>query len=169
MRVMPLVALLVTLSACGSGGTYTQEEVDALIEKAVADALQAEPEAPSTTETPTTTSTTRATTTTTRPTTTTFVLPSLSEFEVELVIVNKECFGSAGCNVTFQPVLYYDGPDIPDDVEYRLVYEVRGGEDGTLVFYLDLEGTMYSWNDEHIQIARSSDELTVEVVRVLER
>lgn len=161
MRSALVVSLLWLVAACGSGdGLYTQEEVDALIEEAVAEAL-----ASTTTDPPTT----EAATTTSPSTTPTAATADLADFMVELIVVEKQCFGSAGCNVTIEPELFYDGPPLPSSARYTLVYEVQGGEDGPLTFNIDIEGDSYSYDQELISTARSEDELTVELVRLLSR
>ena len=95
-------------------------------------------------------------------------LPEFSDFDVELIIIEKQCFGSAGCLITFEPDLYYDG-SAEVRGQYILVYEVHGGEDGTLIFNIVISGDEYVISEEHISTAHEADELSTTVVRLLER
>jgi len=55
--------------------------------------------------------------------------PSPRDFTLFIRILKKECFGSAGCNVTFRINPTYDGPTLPDDQKLTVTYEVTGGEE----------------------------------------
>ncbi len=93
----------------------------------------------------------------------------LEDFEMELIVIEKVCFGSAGCNITVQPELFYGGPPLAPGDTYTLIYEVYGSEDGTLTFNLKITGEQYTVEDERISTAHQSDELTAAVVRILDR
>lgn len=83
---------------------------------------------------PTTSTTTQPTTSTTSSTTTTTAapyVPTPGDFTVGVIEVERSCFGSAGCNVTFRPDPKYNGPPLPAFDRYTVVYEVHGSEDPT--------------------------------------
>jgi hypothetical protein len=95
---------------------------------------------------------------------------SPNDFTLKVRILQKECFGSAGCNITFQiKVAEYGGPDDLGEQRFRVVYEVRGGEDGPQTNNLIFEGDSYSYDEEEmIQTSSSSRRLTAKVVEVVE-
>jgi len=96
-----------------------------------------------------------------------YLEPTITDFQVELLITNKECFGSAGCNVYFQPDLYTDF-NVKHD--YLLIYEVHGGEDGPLTFNLTIHNdSTYTYSEERVSTARSSDVLTITIVRLVSK
>jgi hypothetical protein len=76
-----------------------------------------------------------ATTAATRPETTqpplaTIAEPTGKDFRLGIKILEKSCFGSAGCNITYRIEVAYDGPTLDPDRTYEVIYEVRGGDDG---------------------------------------
>lgn len=95
---------------------------------------------------------------------------SPSDFKLKVRTLQKQCFGSAGCNITFQiEVVEYGGPDDLGEQRFRVVYEVRGGEDGPQTNNLIFEGDGYSYEEEEtIQTSSSSRRLTAKVVEVVE-
>jgi hypothetical protein len=76
---------------------------------------------------------TRDTETTTTTTTTyarTPYVPKPEDFELEVQVLEQQCFGSAGCNVTFQIGVAYNGSTIYDgEGPYTVVYGVTGTDD----------------------------------------
>lgn len=75
--------------------------------------------------TETTTSTTTTTTTTRQP-----YVPQPADFELEVKILEQECFGSAGCLVTFRLSVAYNGGTIYDgEGPYTVVYSLTGTDD----------------------------------------
>lgn len=76
----------------------------------------------------------RATETTTSTTTTTTTrqpyVPQPADFELEVKILEQECFGSAGCLVTFRLSVAYNGGTIYDgEGPYTVVYSLTGTDD----------------------------------------
>ena len=78
----------------------------------------------------------------------------------------KECFGSAGCNVTYQvDATWFQ--DFDPSVTYDLTYEVRGGEDGPVVNTMTIDGDNFTHEtDELIQTRSSKTKLTALVTSV---
>jgi hypothetical protein len=74
----------------------------------------------------------RATTTTHRPTTTTTEAPYVpvpADFTLTPVVTRKQCFGSAGCNVSYtMDVAYNSLEPLDEHADYAVTFEVRGGE-----------------------------------------
>ena len=65
------------------------------------------------------------TTTTTRPP----VLPTPEQFKLDVVIVEKDCFGSAGCNVMYDIDPSYTGPESLLGTSFTVVYQIDGGRE----------------------------------------
>lgn len=84
--------------------------------------------------------------------------PDPKDFKLTVKVLKKQCFGSAGCNVTYRVKVGYDGPELDPDVTYELTYEVRGVEDGPAVNTLELTGDEYETDKE--EYASTSSEST---------
>ncbi|MGW8951340.1 hypothetical protein [Streptomyces sp. NPDC055709] len=94
--------------------------------------------------------------------------PTNEEFTITLKTTQKQCFGSAGCNVTVEPELTYNGlvPANPDKT-YSITYEVRGGEDGAIVQTLELtDQDQVSYQPINLSTTKSSAKLTAKVTDV---
>lgn len=55
--------------------------------------------------------------------------PVAKDFKLTVKTLTKQCFGSAGCNVTYRILVAYSGPDLDPSKSYDVLYTVRGGED----------------------------------------
>lgn len=88
-------------------------------------------------------------------------------FKVGIKVLEKKCFGSAGCNVTFRIEPEYLGTvDLPSDGTVEVFYEVKGGEDPLLNNFTIEDGQASYDSEERIQTASSDDELTGVVTSV---
>jgi hypothetical protein len=95
--------------------------------------------------------------------------PKVEDYQLELIVIEKQCFGSAGCLITVRPDLAYGGFPTPSGKEYMLVYEIIGGEDGVEIFNLTIhDDGQYTFRDLTISTAHKDDELTVEIVELLD-
>jgi hypothetical protein len=76
-----------------------------------------------------------------------------SDLEITLEVTEKQCFGSAGCNVTVEPTLT---PNTLAAIAggYRVTYEISGDQDGPVIETLsvDTDGT-YSYETSTISTA----------------
>jgi hypothetical protein len=54
------------------------------------------------------------------------VVPKAKDFKLSVKTLSKQCFGSAGCNLTYRVDVSL-AKTLDPDVEYEVVYEVRGG------------------------------------------
>jgi hypothetical protein len=73
---------------------------------------------------------TETTTTTTTTTTRQPYVPRPEDFELEVQVLEQQCFGSAGCNVTFRIGVAYNGGTIYEgEGPYTVVYSVTGTDD----------------------------------------
>lgn len=78
------------------------------------------------------------TTTTTAP----YDDPRPEDFTIEVIVLSESCFGSAGCNVTYEIevgwLLHLD-----PSMTYQLTYEVTGSEYGTSTDTVEITGEEY--------------------------
>lgn len=100
----------------------------------------------------------------------TYHQPTAGDFKLAVKVLEKKCFGSAGCNVTYRVDLTYTGASPLDpDTTYELTYEVRGLEDSA-IGTMRITGDQYE-HDEHEfgSTSSSSKKLSVIVVDVAAR
>lgn len=94
--------------------------------------------------------------------------PTKAHFKLTPKILSKKCFGSAGCNLTYRILIDYTGPDLDPTVEYEVLYEVRGGEDGPATNTLTVSGDQSSVDEEeHVSTKSAKSTLTAVVTDVL--
>jgi hypothetical protein len=96
--------------------------------------------------------------------------PSTSDFKVKIKVVKKQCFGSAGCNVTYRIDPEYVGDDpLPTSGSTEVTYEVSGGEDGPAIntFTVDDTGTAHFDETEDASTSSQSKKLKAEVTEVV--
>lgn len=86
------------------------------------------------------TTTVAASSTTTRPTASTAStastttapphVPTPADFTIEIIELERSCFGSAGCNIVYRINPSYIGPPVSgaDSKTYTVIYEVQGGD-----------------------------------------
>jgi hypothetical protein len=90
------------------------------------------------------------------------------DFKVSLKILTKQCFGSAGCNVTFRIKPAFVGAlDMPSSGTTEVTYKVKGGDDPLVnTFTIDEDGTAHFDSEESISTPRSSAKLKAVVTDV---
>lgn len=87
-----------------------------------------------------------------------------------LQVRSKECFGSAGCNLTVQIDPSYVGSQDVSEGSWDITYEIRGGVDGPIVETMTLESGSFSFPEEQLVSTRSSGtKLKAVVIRVQTR
>lgn len=136
-RILGVVAALLLAVAGCAGGSQRAGSTDT-----------ATPVATQTTEA---TDAGETTETTTAPT---YSVPKAKDFKVTIKVREKQCFGSAGCNVTYRVELAWNQSYDPA-VTYDVTYEVRGGEDGPVVNTLTVTGDEYQRDSEELVSTRS--------------
>jgi hypothetical protein len=116
-----------------------------------------------------TTATTEATTWKPSPTTTAPPpLPSPDDFVIGVNVLEKKCFGSAGCLVTYQIKPIYVGKrEIRSTEEFTVVYEVSGGEEPQVSRFTVSGGSMSYEREESIRTPSSKSELAAAVTQVI--
>lgn len=92
--------------------------------------------------------------------------PKVTEFALTPKVTDKECFGSAGCNVGVKVDVTYAGPALSDDDTWLITYEITGDEDGPAIGSLELTGTVYEVNDEFLQTKTSKTKISIKVTDV---
>lgn len=99
---------------------------------------------PSTTSAPTPTSASDANTVVATNPEPAYVKPTARDFTIKLKILTKDCFGSAGCNVTYRPelVMKLAAGSLDPTITYDITYELRGGDDAQT-------GTIYATGDSY--------------------
>jgi heme/copper-type cytochrome/quinol oxidase subunit 2 len=97
------------------------------------------------------------------------VIPEPGDFLVDITVLSEQCFGSAGCNVTYRATPSYVGTGDPEG-QYTVIYELAGPEDGPLTgnFTADFDTDTLEYNVEDFTGTPSSDtELVATVTEVL--
>lgn len=93
-------------------------------------------------------------------------------FSIELRTTKRQCFGSAGCNVTVEPevTILGDSEAIDPDAVYEITYEIRGDESGPVIETAELsDQTSLNYRPSLIQTASSGTKVSVKVTDVVER
>lgn len=94
-------------------------------------------------------------------------LPAADDFTIDLKILSKQCFGSAGCSVTYAINPVYVGVESLDGVSATVTYQVLGGDSGPQINSFTVDGDVVTYQEEEfISTPSSSTELKVEVTDV---
>lgn len=90
-------------------------------------------------------------------------------FTIDLRTTRRQCFGSAGCNVTVEPDLTYVGlGDIDPDAVYEITYKIRGDESGPVIATAELsDETSLNYRPSLITTASSGTKVSVEITDVI--
>jgi len=98
----------------------------------------------------------------------TYAALDASSFTMTLRTTSRQCFGSAGCNVTVEPDLTYVGSgDIDPDAVYSITYEIRGDESGPVIATAELSNeTSLNYRPSVISTASSGTKVSVEITDV---
>lgn len=98
------------------------------------------------------------------PATASYAAPTIKDFALKVKTLKKECFGSAGCNVTFRVELTkVSGGDLDPDKTYELTYDIRGGED-SFTNTLEITSDKYSYDDKEFISTKSSKSVLKAVI-----
>lgn len=74
--------------------------------------------------------------------------PKPSDFTLTVKTLSKQCFGEAGCNVTYRVDVAYGGPTLDPGTTWAVTYEVRGVEDGPQINTMTVRGTKAATDEE---------------------
>jgi hypothetical protein len=96
----------------------------------------------------------------------TYDTPASTDFRLEVKTLSKECFGSAGCNLTYRILVHATRPTLSLDPSktYELTYEVRGGEDGAQINTAEITGDESTVDQEEMLSTPSSKTVLEAVV-----
>lgn len=107
------------------------------------------------------------TSTSQEPTTTTTALPyrepKPEDFSIAVVVLEKSCFGSAGCNVTYTVELTINSFLIDPDTTYQVIYEIQGGDEQQIK-NIELTGDTYEYESESFIGTPTEDAVLTAVV-----
>lgn len=93
--------------------------------------------------------------------------PVASEFIVDLKTKSKQCFGSAGCNVTVEPDITYTGaPESLDGVLCDITYKLSGDESGDVIETAEVDGDSLTFYPSSLSTPSSSVDVEAEVTDV---
>jgi hypothetical protein len=90
-------------------------------------------------------------------------------FTMGLKTTKRQCFGSAGCNVTVEPDLTYlgDSESIDPDAVYEITYEIRGDESGSVIETAELsDQTSLNYTPSLISTASARTKISVKITDV---
>ncbi|MFR0359446.1 hypothetical protein [Streptomyces sediminimaris] len=90
-------------------------------------------------------------------------------FTIELKTTARQCFGSAGCNVTVEPDLAYlgDSANVDPDAVYDITYEIHGDESGPVIETAELsDRTSLNYTPSLISTASSNTKVSVKITDV---
>lgn len=95
-------------------------------------------------------------------------VPKPSDFSLAVKILEKDCFGSAGCLITYRIDVSYGGPALDPATEYEVIYEVSGDEDGPITNTFTVQGDSASVDKEEDASTKNSKvKLTAKVIEVV--
>ncbi|CAL9313939.1 hypothetical protein [Streptomyces sp. SudanB91_2054] len=101
-----------------------------------------------------------------------YVTPLAGDFTADLRTVRRKCFGSAGCNVTVEPKLTYNGASTSLDpaAVFEITYEIRGGGDGPVIETAELTNqTTLNFTQTMVTGVPANAKLSMEITEILER
>ena len=90
-------------------------------------------------------------------------------FTITLRTTERQCFGSAGSNMTVEPRLSYLGltEDIDPDAIYEITYEIRGSESGPVIETAELsDRSSLNFTPTVLSTASASSKVSVEITDV---
>lgn len=92
--------------------------------------------------------------------------PRPGDFRLGVKVLKKECFGEAGCNITYRIAPAYRGPAIDAGTSYSVTYEIRGGESPQINTFT-ITGDQYEVDsEEFISTISAGAKLTARVTEV---
>lgn len=99
----------------------------------------------------------------------TYIDLDVDSFSIKLKTKERQCFGSAGCNVTVEPdlTLAVDSESVDPDAVYEITYEIHGDESGPVVETAELtDRTSLNYTPSMISTASASTKISVEITDV---
>lgn len=84
------------------------------------------------------------------------VTPVPSDFLLDTKTTKKDCFGDAGCVITYRIEVTYTGLPLDEADEWLVTYKVTGGTDGPQINSLTLRGLEVRYSGDEIAQTPSS-------------
>lgn len=101
-------------------------------------------------------------------TTTAFALPDPGDFVIQIIELERNCFGSAGCNVQYSVSPSYIGPGvIPDDAKFKVLYQINGAESPKTGYMTVRDGGFYGDEEGYVSTPSGGQALTATVTQVI--
>lgn len=93
--------------------------------------------------------------------------PTTSDYDLQVIELEKKCFGSAGCSVTYLVDPTYLGRPLGEDQSFRIIYAINGGDDPETGSFV-VRGSQYQKpGEERISTPSSASVLTATVTRII--
>lgn len=89
-----------------------------------------------------------------------------SDVKLSMKITEKQCFGSAGCNVSLKVQMAYAGLPLSSDDTWQVIYQITGADDGPVVGSFEVTGDQYTINEESVSTKSSKSKLQIKVTDV---
>ena len=102
----------------------------------------------------------------------TYGTPVVDDFEMTLRTTQRQCFGSAGCNLTVEPSLSYVGPseNLDPDAVYDITYEISGDDSGPVIETGELsDRTTLDYTQTMLSTASSGTKVSVKITDITEQ
>jgi hypothetical protein len=94
--------------------------------------------------------------------------PTIESLTLTVVTDEIECFGSAGCHVTWHIEVGHDGTPFDQDTPWLIQYEMHGQDDGKHIGTFGMLGDSYEQVDGFSSVVAEDTDLTATVIRVTE-
>ncbi|WP_367039631.1 hypothetical protein [Streptomyces sp. Je 1-332] len=99
----------------------------------------------------------------------TYGTPAIDDFTMTLRTTERQCFGSAGCNLTVEPNLSYVGPteNLDPDAVYDITYEISGDDSGPVIETGELsDGTTLDYTQTMLSTASAGTKVSVKITDI---
>ncbi|MEU5629155.1 hypothetical protein [Streptomyces tendae] len=100
----------------------------------------------------------------------TFAEPAVGDFTIELRTTSRQCFGSAGCNLTVEPKLSYVGvsDELDPDAVYEITYEIKGDESGPILETAELsDQTTLNYTETSLTTKSAGTKVSVKITDIV--
>ncbi len=95
------------------------------------------------------------------------LLPSPEHFRLDVIVVEQECFGSAGCRVVYTLKPIYVGPGSLSGTSFTVVFLISGGEEPQVGHFTVTNGTATVDHETMIHTSSASSILTETATQIL--
>ncbi|MEU0788358.1 hypothetical protein ABZ341_43395 [Streptomyces sp. NPDC006173] len=99
----------------------------------------------------------------------TYIDLDADSFSIDLKTKSRQCFGSAGCNLTVEPelTLAVDSATVDPDAVYEITYEIRGDSSGPVIETAELTNqTSLNYTPSAISTPSATTKVSVKITDV---